>query len=102
MTADSVAPLEMRTWVYVQRPASYGIADCDCGNDDPDWSEFSGHLWCAGCQKDFVPAHNGVFDGPIPVMTARLLGYNFDRFNLETGQVEPFDPAPTSAQASAP
>jgi len=81
---------ERRTWVYVQRPASYHIAGCDCGNDDPEWSEFSGHLWCAICQKDFVPAHNGIFDGPIPLNVCRLLGISFDRLNLESQRVEPF------------
>ena len=81
---------EKRTWIYVQRPVRYGIATCSCGNDDPDWSEYKDHLWCAECQKDFVPEHWGVFDGPIPVNISQLLGLCFDRFNLETQQVEPF------------
>jgi hypothetical protein len=77
-----------RTWVYVQRPSSYEIAGCKCGNADPDWSEFKGMLWCPTCLIDFVPEHNGVFDGPIPVAAAALLGMSFDRFNLETQEVE--------------
>lgn len=81
--------LEKRKWVYVMRPAAYEVAGCDCGNADPDWSEYKGHLWCQKCEKDFVPTHNGVFDGPIPVGVASLLGMSFDRFNLATQTVEP-------------
>jgi len=82
--------LEKRTWVYVQRPAEYEIAGCDCGNLDPDWSEYKGHLWCEKCQKDFKPSHNGIFDGPICVQATLHLGMSFDRFNLETKQIERF------------
>lgn len=80
--------LDKRTWVYVQRPAEYEIAGCPCGNADPEWSEYKGHLWCAKCQKDFIPEHNGIFDGPIPVNGARLMGICLDRFNLETQKIE--------------
>jgi len=84
-----VADKEKRTWVYVQRPREYEIAGCSCGNEDPDWSEFKGHLWCAACQKDFIPAHNGSFDGPIPVHSCALMGIDLRRFNLETPRLEP-------------
>lgn len=83
--------LERRTWVYVQSPTSYGIAPCSCGNVETQWSEFKKHLWCATCEKDFIPEHNGIFDGPIPVKTAQMLGLSFDRFNLETEQIEKFE-----------
>jgi hypothetical protein len=82
------APMVKRVWVYVQRPHCYEIAGCLCGNSDPDWSEFEGKLWCPTCQIDFVPTQNGVFDGPIPVATAALLGMCFDRFNIESRQIE--------------
>ena len=78
---------EKRTWVYVDRPAAYEIAGCSCGNQDPDWSEFKGMLWCAVCQKDFVPEHPGIFDGPIPVNTAALLGIDLRRVEFATGKV---------------
>lgn len=78
MTADR----KLRVWVYRQRPAHYGVAGCACGNDDPDWSEFEGHLWCAECQIDFIPKHSGVFDGPILVGCAEILGYDFSRILL--------------------
>jgi hypothetical protein len=87
-TQASTEGLEKRTWVYVQRPASYEMAACKCGNADPDWSEYKGRLWCAKCETDFVPEHNGVFDGPIPLMTAQMLGMSFDRYMLATGQIE--------------
>lgn len=82
-------PLEKRSWVYVMRPSKYEIDGCACGNADPDWSEYKGHLWCQKCEKDFMPSNNGVFDGPIPVGVASLLGMSFDRYNLETKEVEP-------------
>lgn len=84
-----MSELEKRKWVYVQRPKEYEIAGCDvCGNADPDWSEYAHMLWCATCQRDFRPLHNGIFDGPIPVNCARLLGIDLRRLNLETGEVE--------------
>ena len=85
-----VDELKKRTWVYVMRPAQYEIAGCDCGNSDPDWSEFVDHLWCRVCMKDFVPAHWGVLDGPVPVHAAGLMGLSFDRYILSTEQVEKF------------
>lgn len=80
----------LRTHVYVQRPRIYEIAPCACGNADPDWSEFEKHLWCQKCEIDFIPEHDGIFGGPIPVETCGMLGISFDRYNLETKQVEPF------------
>lgn len=85
------APLERRTWCYAQRPSSFEISPCSCGNHDTQWSEFVGHLWCDKCEKDFIPEHNGVFDGPIPVQTAALMGVRFDRVNLQTHKLERFD-----------
>jgi hypothetical protein len=83
-----MSDLIKRTHVYVCRPAVYEISGCKCGNNDPDWSEFEGHLWCATCQIDFIPEHNGIFDGPIPVNAMRLLGAPVDRICLVTGEVE--------------
>jgi hypothetical protein len=82
--------LEKRTWVYVMRPHEYEISGCECGNADPDWSEFRAHLWCSKCEKDFLPASNGIFDGPIPVNTVQLMGINLDRFDFETQLVDKF------------
>lgn len=73
-----------RTWVYCMPPKAYEIAGCACGNQDTQWSEYEHHLWCEHCQKDFVPEHNGIFDGPIPTNTAQLMGLSFDRIDLAT------------------
>lgn len=88
MTTSAV--LERRTWCYAQRPAAYDIAPCACGNAYPEWSEFKGHMWCEGCKLDFIPEHNGVFDGPIPVGIAGILGMSFDRVDLATMKVVKF------------
>jgi len=80
---------EKRTHVYLCRPKAYEIAGCECGNDDPEWSEYRGMLWCEPCKKDFTPKHGGVFDGPIPVEAMTLLGIPVDRMlNLETNEIE--------------
>lgn len=88
---QSEQELKKRTWVYLQSPKEYGVPGCSCGNATPEWSEFQDHLWCDKCPKDFKPENWGVFDGPIPVRTAGLLGMCFDRFNLETQTVEKFN-----------
>jgi hypothetical protein len=82
--------MEKRTHVYVQRPKQFEISGCqECGNEDPDWSEYNGMLWCATCQKDFTPEHEGVFGGPIGVELCELLGIYFDRVNIATNEIEP-------------
>lgn len=83
--------MEKRTWCYIQQPFDYEMAECSCGNVETQWSEYKDHLWCAKCEKDFIPEFNGVFSGPIPIMTTRLLGLNFDRFNIQTEQAEILD-----------
>lgn len=77
-----------RTWVYCQAPKVYEMAPCDCGNEDTQWSEFEGHLWCEVCQKDFIPKGNGIFDGPIPMHLSHLMGIRFDRIIILSGEVE--------------
>lgn len=88
---EAAPKLKKRKWIYVQRPAVYEIAPCECGNADPDWSEYAGRLWCKACKKDFVPAHNGIFDGPIAVNACRMMGIVFDRYVIKTKTVEPFE-----------
>lgn len=104
-TPSAVAPapsdLPRRSWHYLARPASFEMASCPCGNHDTQWSEFAKHLWCAKCEQDFLPAHNGVFDGPIPTRLALMMGMSFDRFNMETGCIERFD-AETSQYRAEP
>ena len=85
--------MKRRTWVYCQSPKVYEIAPCDCGNEDTQWSEFEDHLWCEKCQKDFIPAHNGIFDGPIPMRVAEMMGIRFDRIMIESAKIERFNAA---------
>lgn len=85
----STQKLERREWVYIQRPKVYEISGCpNCGNDDPDWSEFAKHLWCQRCEIDFVPEQIGIFDGPIPMNMSHLIGLCFSRYIIATGEVE--------------
>jgi hypothetical protein len=83
--------MEKRTWAYIQSPFMHEIAPCSCGNEKTQWSEYAKHLWCSKCEKDFIPEHNGIFDGPIAFHAARMLGLTFDRVNLLTGKVEVVD-----------
>ena len=77
-----------RTWVYLQPPTDYGMGLCACGHPQPQWSEFKRYLWCPACKIDFQPENAGVFDGPILVNTAALMGMHFARFILATGKIE--------------
>lgn len=87
-----MSDLVKRKWCYLQTPRAFEIAPCDCGNEDTLWSEYEKHLWCEVCQKDFIPEHGGIFDGPIAVNTAMMLGLSFDRYNIETKQIERYNP----------
>lgn len=78
----------LRTWVYLQPPIDYGMGLCACGHPQPQWSEFKRYLWCPACKIDFQPEDAGVFDGPILVNTAALMGMHFTRYILATGKIE--------------
>lgn len=95
------APRKKRIWCYVQPPAAYEIPPCASCGAEAQWSEYEGHLWCDHCQKDFIPAHGGVFEGPIPAQAAALLGVSFDRIILDTQQIERFDPESGAYQPAA-
>ncbi|MEG1347990.1 MAG: hypothetical protein RSD49_08030 [Hafnia sp.] len=88
---ETSSSLVKREWCYTLSPRDFDITGCSCGNHNPQWSEYVGHLWCEACQIDFKPEHNGVFDGPIPIRTAYLLGLNFNRINLATMQLEVYN-----------
>lgn len=80
--------LKKRKWCYIQPPKTYEMPGCSCGNLDTEWSEYEGMLWCAKCNKDFKPEHNGLFDGPIGIQLCAMMGIHFNRYNIETGKVE--------------
>lgn len=84
--------LEKRTWYYLQKPGVYGYEPCNsCGNENLQWSEFKDHIWCDQCNIDFKPKYHGVFDGPIGMGAASLMGISFDRFDMVNERVERFD-----------
>jgi hypothetical protein len=89
-TAEKNAP-KLRTWCYARRPSAYEIASCACGNPHTEWSEFEKRLWCSQCKIDFIPLHNGIFDGPIPIQLAIKLGMSFDRVHIATGMIERYN-----------
>lgn len=69
----------------------FEMGGCACGNEDTQWSEYEGHLWCENCQKDFVPKESGVFSGPISAGAAKIMGIVFDRIDLSNGKIDRFD-----------
>ena len=77
--------MRKRKWIYIQKPQCYCIKCNLCGGTNIEWSEYEHMIWCFDCKKD-VPGTGGVFDGPIPLGASRLLGMNFDRIELKTGQ----------------
>jgi len=80
--------LEKREWFYTQKPSDYCISGCPkCGNEDTQWSEYKKHLWCETCEIDFIPEHNGMFEGPITLQICELVGIRFDRYYTESGAV---------------
>ena len=87
MTAKKPKRRRRRKWCYTMRPAVYEISPCDCGNRDIEWSEWEGHCWCAKCKRDFIPKSGGLFDGPIPLKLANMMGIRFDRYDLATKKV---------------
>ncbi len=83
--------MHRRKWVYVLPPRAFEVAPCACGNVHGEWSEYENHVWCDRCQKDFIPDHYGILQGPIPMHLATLMGVSFDRINLETDTLEKFN-----------
>ena len=78
--------MKRRSWTYCQQPTAYEI-ECDlCGGSKITWSEYVGKIWCYSCQKD-TPGTPGVFDGPIPIQLAEMMGMSFDRIDIKTRKI---------------
>jgi len=78
--------MKKRTWVYCQQPYEYDI-ECDrCNGASIAWSEFVHMIWCYDCKVD-TKGTGGVFDGPIPVGVAKLLGMSFDGIRLSDNKL---------------
>lgn len=87
--AHSIMPEELkkRIWCYCGSPKNFLIPVHTCGAE-PQWSEFEGHCWCPQCEIDYKPEDNGIFDGPILLKVTNLCGIVFDRFIIETREVQ--------------
>jgi len=49
------------------------------------WSEYEGHIWCYVCEKDI--RYKPGFAGPIPMGLAGLLGIDYRKYNIKTGEI---------------
>jgi hypothetical protein len=79
--------LKRRKWHYILPPSAYDVFCDKCGGGNTYWSEYEHKIWCFDCQID-TDGTLGVFGGPIPLHAAYMLGLTFDRFNLETKQID--------------
>lgn len=68
----------------------YGIQCDKCEGTNIEWSEYEGMIWCYDCEID-TKGLPGVFDGPIPINTSKILGINFDRIDLKTKKIFMYD-----------
>lgn len=82
---------ELRTWHYLQPPIHFEISCPQCGAKDTNWSELAGHIWCYHCEKD-IDDFIGCLSGPTPVFAARLLGIDFRKVDMATGNVYDDEP----------
>lgn len=87
-----------RTWHYILPPTAFDMRCDKCWKGDLGdgtgtnitWSEYAHKIWCYDCEVD-TEGFKGIFDGPIPMGVSRMLGITFDRFNMETNQIERFN-----------
>jgi len=79
-----------RKWYYVQKPQEYDITCDRCGGRNLDWSEYASKIWCYDCEID-TKGTGGVFDGPIPIGVAAVLGMSFDRYDMENKCILTYD-----------
>jgi len=78
--------LTKRTSCYCQYPTVYEISCNVCNGTNITWSEYEHLIWCYDCQQD-VPGNHGIFDGPIPLETCKILGISFDKIEISTGDM---------------
>ncbi len=82
--------MEKRTWHYVLEPYRFEMHCDKCKGANITWSEFARKIWCYDCEID-TEGFGGIFDGPIPINCAEMLGLSFDIYNIETKKIEHFD-----------
>lgn len=74
----------------IQYPQQYCI-QCDiCGGSNLHWSEWDHLIWCYDCELD-TAGTGGIFDGPVPVELCKMMGISFDRIDLKTRKIIPFE-----------
>ena len=78
--------MRKRKHIYIQHPTIYCISCDKCNGRNIDWSEYEHKIWCYDCKVD-TDGTEGIFDGPIPINTCRMLGINFWRMNLKTEKI---------------
>lgn len=79
--------LKKRKYCYICNPH---CLDLFCPNDSEHnitWSEYEKHIWCFDCKRDirYPPG----LTGPIPMGVARLLGIDYRKYNIKTGEIYP-------------
>jgi hypothetical protein len=79
--------MKHRKWIYVQKPQRYDITCDKCGGTNIEWSEYEHKIWCYDCKID-TDGNGGIFDGPIPMGAAELLGLSFNRFYFKENKVK--------------
>lgn len=85
LTQDAEPP--RRTTCMAQAPSVYEVSGCPkCNGNNTTWSEYEKHVWCFDCEIDYIPEHNGIFDGPIPMGAAELMGISLSRIEIATGR----------------
>lgn len=74
--------LVLRKQHYVMPPYAFGIQCDKCDGFELDWSEYESRVWCKNCKVD-TEGTKGIFGGPIPIELSKLLGWNFDKWDIE-------------------
>ena len=74
-----------RTECYICNPIYLDLSCSKCGGDNITWSEWEEHIWCYDCQEDIYYG-KGVA-GPIPINAAALMGIDYRKYNIETGEI---------------
>jgi ribosomal protein S27E len=76
---------EKRTECYCCQPYYLELHCPKCGGDNITWSEWEQHIWCYDCLDD-IEYPKGVA-GPIPIQAAALMGVDYRKYNVETGEI---------------
>jgi len=85
----------MPPWMFDMRCDKCWGGDISEKGTNIEWSEYAHLIWCYDCEID-TGGFPGIFDGPVPIQTCYLLGLSFDRYNLETNQIERYNLERTS------